>query len=208
MGATEEILSPIRLSNTHPRAIQEGTTGMTRCETLQTSPLPARCSGGLTALKTSTSTARDTVEQRVSTRTGPETGMEGPVILHRKILTITVPFIAPTRILTPARPQTHLMNLVMTGQSTSVPLERNTITTAGQKCPSGRSPKNGWRENRGKKRQQRLLLSTVSQRTGTTEGRLCKHRQPLALLDLSLPRWKNLQQHLPPSLSRHLALGT
>lgn len=24
----------------------------------------------------------------------------------------------------------------------------------------------------------------------------------------SLPRWKNLQQHLPPSLSRHLALGT
>lgn len=39
-------------------------------------------------------------------------------------------------------------------------------------------------ENRGKKRQQRLLLSTVSQRTGTTEGRLCKHRQPLALLDL------------------------
>lgn len=36
-------------------------------------------------------------------------------------------------------------NLVMTGQSTSAPLERNTITTAGQRCLSGRSPKNGWR---------------------------------------------------------------
>lgn len=37
-------------------------------------------------------------------------------------------------------------------------------------------------ENRDKKRQQRLPLSTVSLKTGTTEGRLCKHRQPLALL--------------------------
>lgn len=119
------------------------------------------------------------------------------------------------------------MNQVTTGRSTSAPLERNTITTAGQRCPSGRSPKNGWRgdynlfiqttwlytlyfnqcqakpdrqildswlilfasylylwftENRGKKRQQKLRLSTVSPKTGTTEERLCKLRQPLALL--------------------------
>lgn len=37
-------------------------------------------------------------------------------------------------------------------------------------------------ENRDKKRQQRLQLSTVSPKTGTTEGRLCKHRQLPALL--------------------------
>lgn len=36
-------------------------------------------------------------------------------------------------------------NLVTTGQSTSAPLERNTITTAEQRCLSGRSPKTGWR---------------------------------------------------------------
>lgn len=199
MGATEENLSPIRLSNTHPRAILEGTTDMKRCETPQMSLLPAKCSGGLTALKTNTWTARDTAEQRLSTHTGPETGMEGPVILHKKILTTTVPFIAPTHILTPARPQTHLTNLATTGQSTSARLERNTITTVGQRCPSGRSPKNGWRENRGKKRQQRRS-STVSPKTGTTEGRLCKHRLLLALLVLSQPRWRSPQL---PSPSHH-----
>lgn len=199
MGATEEILSPIRLSSTHPRAIQEGTTGMKRCATPQMSLLPAKCSGGLTALKTNTSTAQATAEQRLYTHTGPGTGMEGPVILHKKILTTTVPFIAPTHILTPARTQTHLTNLVMTGRSTSAPQERNTITTAGQRCPSGRSPKNGLRENRSKKRQQRLLLSTVSPKTGTTEGRLCRHQQPLALLLLSQPRWRSLPQPLLPS---------
>lgn len=203
MGATEEILSPIRLSNTRPRAIQEGTTDMKRCETHQMSLLPAKCSRGLTALITNTSTAQGTAEQRLSTHTGPETGMEGPVILHKKILTTTVPFTAPTHILTPARPQTHLMNLVMTGQSTSARLERNTTTTAGQRCPSGRSLKNGWRENRGKKRQQRLRLSTVSPKTGIIEGRLCKQQQPLALLVLSQPRWRSLQQPLPPSPSHH-----
>lgn len=39
-------------------------------------------------------------------------------------------------------------------------------------------------ENSDKKRQQRLLLSTVSPRTETTEGRLCKQRRRLALLVL------------------------
>ncbi len=33
--------------------------------------------------------------------------LQGPVILHKKILTTTVPFTAPTHILTPARPQTQ-----------------------------------------------------------------------------------------------------
>lgn len=65
-----------RLSNTRPRAIQEGTTDMKRRETPQMSLLPAKCSGGLTALKTNTSTAQGTAEQRLSTHTGPETGME------------------------------------------------------------------------------------------------------------------------------------
>lgn len=191
MGATEEILSPTRLSNTRPRAIREVTTVMKRCETRQMSLLPAKCSGGLTAPKTNTSTVQGTAEQRLSTHTVPETGTEGPVILHKKILTTTVPFTAPTRILTLARSQTHLMNLGMTGQSTSAHLERNTITTAGQRCLSGRSPKSGWKENRGKKRRQKLQLSTVFPKTGTTEGRLCKHQQPLALLALSRPRWRS-----------------
>ena len=39
-------------------------------------------------------------------------------------------------------------------------------------------------ESRGKKRHQRQLLSTVSRRTGTTEGRLCKQQQRRALLVL------------------------
>lgn len=38
--------------------------------------LPAKCCGGLTALKTNTLTARGTAEGRLSTRTGPETGTE------------------------------------------------------------------------------------------------------------------------------------
>lgn len=36
-------------------------------------------------------------------------------------------------------------NLATIGQSTSAHPERNTTTTAGRRCPSGRSPKNGWR---------------------------------------------------------------
>lgn len=181
MGATEEILSPIRLSSTRPRPIQEGTTVMKRCALSQMSPLLAKCSGGLTALKTNTSTAQATAEERLSIHTGPETGMEGPVILHQKILTTTVPFIVPIHILTPARPQTHLMNLVTTGQSTSARPERNTITIVGQRCPSGRSLKSGLKENTDRKRQQRLQLSTASPKTGTTEGRRCRRRQPPAL---------------------------
>lgn len=100
-----------------------------------------------------------------------------------------------------------------TGRSTSAPPERNTTTTAGRRCPSGRSPKSGWRGsrgdgctallrvpsithgcrltrvalcsagNRGKRRQQRAPLSTASPRTGTTEGRPCKPRQPPASPD-------------------------
>uniref|UniRef100_A0AAQ4Q5W6 WW domain containing adaptor with coiled-coil a n=1 Tax=Gasterosteus aculeatus aculeatus TaxID=481459 RepID=A0AAQ4Q5W6_GASAC len=177
MGATEEILNPIRRSNTRPRAIREGTAGMKRCETPPMSLLPARCSGGLTALKTNTPTAQATAERRLSIHTGPETGTEGPVILHKKILTTTVPFIALTCILTPARPQTHLMNLGMTGRSTSAHLERNTITTAGQRCPSGRGPKSGSRESSGKKRRQRRRSLTVFPKTETTEGRPCKHQR-------------------------------
>ncbi|XP_077953097.1 WW domain-containing adapter protein with coiled-coil isoform X4 [Gasterosteus aculeatus] len=76
MGATEEILNPIRRSNTRPRAIREGTAGMKRCETPPMSLLPARCSGGLTALKTNTPTAQATAERRLSIHTGPETGTE------------------------------------------------------------------------------------------------------------------------------------
>lgn len=127
------------------------------------------------------------------------------------------------------------MNLVTTGQSTSARLERNTITTAGRRCPSGRSPKNGWRgrynhltrisclytfyfnlchvkveylanvlylcftENIGKKRQQRLRLSTVSPKTGTTEERLCKHRQPLASL-VQVSVTYTITTHIIPSV--------
>lgn len=65
-----------RLSNTHPRATQEGTTGTRRCGTPRMSPLPAKCSGGPTVPKTNTRTARATAGQRFSTRTGPGTGME------------------------------------------------------------------------------------------------------------------------------------
>lgn len=49
---------------------------MKRCVTPQMSLLPAKCSGGLTALKTNTSTAQATAEQRLYTHTGPGTGME------------------------------------------------------------------------------------------------------------------------------------
>lgn len=49
---------------------------MKRCETPQMSLLPAKCSGGLTALKTNTSKAQGTADQRLSTHTGPGTGME------------------------------------------------------------------------------------------------------------------------------------
>lgn len=49
---------------------------MKRCETPQMSLLPAKCSGGLTAPKTNTWTAQVTAERRLSTHTGPETGME------------------------------------------------------------------------------------------------------------------------------------
>lgn len=65
-----------RRSNTRPRAIREGTAGMKRCETPPMSLLPARCSGGLTALKTNTPTAQATAERRLSIHTGPETGTE------------------------------------------------------------------------------------------------------------------------------------
>lgn len=180
MGATEEILSPIRLLNTHPRAIQEGTTVMTRCAATRMSLLHAKCSGGLIALKTNTVTARATAEARLSTHTEPETGMEGPVIHHMRIPTTTVPFTAPTLTLTLARPQTHLTTRATTGLSTSVPLERSTTTTAGQRCRSGRSQKSGSRESNGRKNPQRRQWSTVSPKTETTEERPCRH-QPRAL---------------------------
>lgn len=69
-------MSISRLSNTHPRAIQEGTTDMKRCETLQMSLLPAKYFGGLTAPKTNMLTAWGTAEQRLSTHIESETGME------------------------------------------------------------------------------------------------------------------------------------
>lgn len=152
MGVTEEILSPIRLSNTHPRATQEGTTVMRRCETPQMPLHPAKCSGGLTALRTNTLTARATVERRLSTHTGPGTGKEGPVFPHKKTLTTTVPFIAPTHILTQARHLTQPMSQGKTGQNTSALLGRSTITIAGQRSPSGRNPKSGWNESTDRKR--------------------------------------------------------
>lgn len=201
MGATEEILSPIRRSNTLPRAIQEGTTDLKRREATQMSLLPAKCCGGLTALKTNTLTARGTAEGRLSTRTGPETGTEGPVFHHKKTLTTTVPFTAPTHTRTPARPQTHHTSLVMTGQSTSAPLGRNTITTAGQRCPSGRSPRSGWRENKDKRKQQRRQLSIVFPKTETTDERLCRQQQSPAS-EPSRLRGRSPQQQ--PSLSLHL----
>lgn len=55
-------------------------------------------------------------------------------------------------------------------------------------------------ENRGKRRQQRLLLSTVSPRTGTTEGRLCKHRQPQASLVLVSTPYTLLYDHTTTQL--------
>lgn len=65
-----------RLSSTHPRATLEGTTDMRRCESPQMLLLPPKCSDGLTALKTNTLRVWDMAEQRLSTHTGPETGME------------------------------------------------------------------------------------------------------------------------------------
>lgn len=65
-----------RLSNTHLRAILEGTTDMRRCESPQMLLLPPKCSDGLTALKTNTLRAWGMEEQRLSTHIGPETGME------------------------------------------------------------------------------------------------------------------------------------
>lgn len=206
MGATEEILSPIRLSNIRPKAIREGSIATRRRATRRTSLPRARWSGGPTARRTSTRTAWATAGPRRSTRTASESGTEEPVILHKK--TTTAPSIAPTLTLTLARPPTHHMSLAMTGQNTSAPPERNTITTAGQRCPSGRSPKNGWRENRGKRRRQRLLWSTVSPRTGTTEGRPCKQQQRPALLDRSRLRWRSPRRCSPASPSlRPLARG-
>ena len=127
-----------------------------------------------------------------------------------------------------------LMSPGMTGPNTSAPLGRNTTTTAGQRCPSGRSPKTGWRgncvsvtglgpslpkstkrlwineirihehvpsvlmslcfapcptESRGKKSPRRLRLSTLSPKTGTTDGRPCKPRRPLVLLVLVSSSW-------------------
>uniref|UniRef100_A0AAZ3PDL5 Uncharacterized protein n=1 Tax=Oncorhynchus tshawytscha TaxID=74940 RepID=A0AAZ3PDL5_ONCTS len=148
MGATTEgIHSPTRHSSTHRRVTPVVITAMTRCETPQMPLHHVKCFGGLTVLTTNTLTARGMAGQRQSTRSGPERGMEGPVILHRKIHTTTAPIIAaPIHIRTPARHQTHHMKIKMTGQSTSVPLGRSTTTTAGPRSHSGRNPKSGWRE--------------------------------------------------------------
>lgn len=75
-GQWRWLICVFRLSNTHLRAILEGTTDMRRCESHQMLPLPPKCSEGLTALKTNTLTAWGTAEQKLSTHIGPETGME------------------------------------------------------------------------------------------------------------------------------------
>lgn len=158
MGATEGILNPIRLSNTLPRVILVLITGMRKCERLQMQLLLAKCSDGLTVLKTNTLTTQVTPEPRLSTHTGPKNGMEEPVFLHKNTCTTTAHFMAPIHIQTPARHQTHLTSIRMTGLSTSALLERSTTTTAGLRSHSGRNPKSGWRESRGRKRSLRLQL--------------------------------------------------
>lgn len=82
-GIVKYILCVCRLSSIRPRPIQEGTTVMKRCALTQMSPLLAKCSGGLTALKTNTSTAQATAEERLSIHTGPETGMEVRINMFR-----------------------------------------------------------------------------------------------------------------------------
>lgn len=200
MGATEGILSPTRLLSTHRRVTLEVITGMRRCETPQMPLPPARCFDDLTALITNTSTVQGTVERRQSTPIEPEREMEEPVILHKKTRTTTVPTIAQTHILTLAASlQTHPMSRGTTGQSTSAPLGRSTITTAGQRSPSGRSLKSGWRESSGRRRPLRLRLLIVSPKTGTTDGRPCKRLQPLASQLLNQARWRSQRRRPPPS---------
>ncbi|KAM9416368.1 WW domain-containing adapter protein with coiled-coil-like isoform 2-T2 [Salvelinus alpinus] len=164
MGATTEgIHSPTRLSSTHRRVTPVVITAMTRCETPQMPLRHVKCFGDLTVLTTNTLTARGMAGQRQSTCSGPERGMEGPVILHRKIHTTTAPIIAaPIHIRTPARHQTHHMKIKMTGQSTSVPLGRSTTTTAGPRSHSGRNPKSGWRESAQAEKQPALASSSGS----------------------------------------------
>lgn len=153
MGATTEgIHSPIRLLNTHQRVTPVATTDMTRCETQLMLPHHAKSCVDLTAQTTNTPTLRVMAGRNRSTHTESERGMEGPAFPLRRIPTTTAFCTAPTPIPTPTGRLTHPMNLQMIGQSTLVPLGRSTTTTAGRRCHSGRNPRSGLKESRGRRR--------------------------------------------------------
>lgn len=205
MGApTEGILSPIRLLSTHPRVTP--ITDMRRCAT--TTPLHrARCCGGQTVQKINTWTALAMAEQKPSIHTGGETEKEGPVYPLKRTPITTALCTAPTLIQIPTNHQTRRMSRQMIGLNTSVLQGRSTTTTAGQRCLSGRSPKSGWRESKGRRRQpRRLQWSTVSLKTGTTGVKPCRLLPPASpALSLQLPQRSLPHSHPPLPLLLRLA---
>lgn len=173
MGATtEETLSPTRLLNSRRRVSRVVITDMRRCGRAAMALRRVRCCADQTVLTASTLRAVHTAEQNPRISTGPETGTEAPVFPLKRIHTTTVLCTAPTLTRTPTNRTQHT-TLQTTGQSTSVLQGRSTTTIAEQKCHSGRSPKNGWRENRDKRRQlrwqQQQRWSIASLKTGTTD---------------------------------------
>lgn len=168
--------SPTRLLNTHQRVTPVVViTGMRRCETPQTLLHQIKCCDDLTALKTNIVTTLDTVKLKACILTELERGTVGPVILHKKILITTVLCIVQIHTLLilaiiQARLLMHPMIQQMTGLNTLVLLAKSTTIIVEQKFHSGKNRKNGWKENRDKKKQAKCL-STVFQKTGITDER-------------------------------------
>lgn len=71
-----DVFGVFRRSNTRRRVTPVVIIAMTRCETPQMPLLHVKCIGDLTVLTTNTSITRGMAEERQSTRTGPERGME------------------------------------------------------------------------------------------------------------------------------------
>ncbi|XP_047662283.1 WW domain containing adaptor with coiled-coil b isoform X2 [Tachysurus fulvidraco] len=139
MGVTSEgIISLTRPSSTNPKVILQMSTVMTSSTTHRTKPHRARCCGAPTVRIASE--VMETGEPL--THTGPKRA--APALLHMTTLSITATT-APTLMHFHPNVQKCVIRLT-TGPNTSARQERNTTTTAEQRCRSGRSPRTGWRE--------------------------------------------------------------
>lgn len=165
MGAmTEGIRNPSRHINLNLRASPAAFTATRRhAMAHQTPHLRTRCyAGQTTALSADMGTTQPITRPKFLMQLEERMG---PVALLRRIRSI-VSITVQSHMSLRTSPQRETQQ--MTGQNTSAPLGRNTITTVELRFHSGRNPKTCWRGNNDKKTR---LWQTLFLETWTTDKR-------------------------------------